>query len=762
MSRFGFSLFPVGVSVGIIIMLMLMIPSFNEGMKITVKSGKNIPKNGGAKTDILSKLKKQIRASSSSKNERTSIIIDLNREQNVAALKQAIEKKTGIPPQQQQLRLNSSSGDVLKDGETLKNGGNENAELFMSFGELEILVKYGTESFAIRVDKSDTVATLKQAIKERFGIPNEKQKLRRSNHPTDDNNILEDAKTMDNYQILNGAAILLSFILTLNVETHEPEITVEDKMNGNVFSVEVEGTESVATLRRTIINKLKKDIGLDIRSKPQKLRLNNTFGLALEDDQTMDFYEIKDGQTILLSFGEFQINVQYGMKIVAVGVKGTDTVATLKRRIENIEQFGNISTEKQALRRSNRADDNILENSKTMNDYQIVNGATIFLFFIFTLKIESHERIMNIFMENIKDKVLTVELEGTESVAKLKNKIMNKIKKVAQHNIPTKAQTLRLNNTFGLALEDDQTMEFYKIKDGQTILLSLCEFQISVNYGMETLSVDVKGTDTVATLKRRIENIKQFGNIPPKKQILRRLGGSVYNNDSETMEYYYVRKDATVIVTWNEFEISVKYDEIKEPFTVKVKYDDTVKSLKDKIEEKFRIPPEKQKLSHSRAENLSESKEILYDNSFPICNYYIVKGETIFVSDAFQITVEYTLNDQKAINKVEVKGKDTVKNVKEKIKAMIEKERNVKLKDEGANMELKKSVDKILDQENKTMDAYGIKEGDTIYGNCFKHSKMRRKQASNPPNVPRSVGDAESGTLPSVVRMFGWSYVMSH
>ncbi|KAL3069319.1 hypothetical protein niasHS_018044 [Heterodera schachtii] len=429
------------------------------------------------------------------------IIVDLKNEKTVTALKEAIEKQTGIPREHQLLRHNSSSGDVLKDGKTLKNGGNEKAEVFMSFGELEILVNYGKETFTSRVDKTDTVASLKKAIKE---------------------------------------------------------------------------------------------------------RLNNTFGLALEDDQTMDFYEIKDDQNVLLSLGEFQIKVRYGEK---------------------------------------------------------------------------------------------------------------------------------------------------------------------------TASVNVKDTDTVATLKGRIENIEQFRNIPPEKQILRRLGGSVYNNDSETMEYYYVKKDETVIVTWNEFEISVKYDEIKEPFTVEVKYDDTVKSLKDKIEEKFRIPSEKQKLSHSRAENFSESKEILYDDSFPICEYYIVKGETIFVSDAFQITVEYTLNDQKAINKVEVKGKDTHSKMRRKQASNPPTCRRYRMW-KTSNSESKAPTSrydclrasKLEDEEFRAFvnrhklllrdfDFKKLKEGQ------FKMRSIKReriparqkgaanRQQAKEPSIETGVSDAESGTLPSVVLM---------
>ncbi|KAL3089633.1 hypothetical protein niasHT_024870 [Heterodera trifolii] len=405
-----------------------------------------------------------MRAGNTSNDEHTKSIVDLKYEKTVAALKQAIEKETGIPREHQLLRDNSSSGEVLKDGKTLKNVGLEKANVFLSFGELKILVNYEMESFTIRVDGTDNVASVKKAIREIFGI--------------------------------------------------------------------------------------------------------------MPKEQTF-----------------------------AIRVDKTDTVATLKKAIK--ERFG----------------------------------------------------------------------------------------------ILPKEQTLRFNNTFGLALEDEQTMEEYGIKDGQNVLLSLDEFQIVVRYGMKRHSVNVKGTDTVATLKERIENIKEFGNIPPKQQILIRHGGSMFDNDSKTMDKCRVKKDETFIVTWNEFEISVKYDEKEEPITVKVKYDDKLNSLKDIIKKEFGISPEKQKLRYS-SEYLSEKL-----------------GDTIYVTDPVQIKVKINGNDSHCVD-VEVKGKDTVKIVKETIKAAIKLKWDVNF-EEGSKMELHTEYGNIFDNVDKTIEAYGIKEGDKICGEIW-------------------------------------------
>ncbi|KAL3069286.1 hypothetical protein niasHS_018011 [Heterodera schachtii] len=69
----------------------------------------------------------------------------------------------------------------------------------------------------------------------------------------------------------------------------------------------------------------------------------------------------------------------------------------------------------------------------------------------------------------------------------------------------TTSTNTETNNTFGLVLEDVETMDFYKIKDGQIVFLSLDEFQIVVKYGNINYPVHVNVKDTVATLKEKSE-----------------------------------------------------------------------------------------------------------------------------------------------------------------------------------------------------------------------------------------------------------------
>ncbi|KAL3069283.1 hypothetical protein niasHS_018008 [Heterodera schachtii] len=167
-----------------------------------------------------------MRAINASKDEHTMIIVDLNRESTVAALKQAIKKVTGIPRKHQLIRNRSSFGEVLEDQETLEFCLRK-PKVFLSFGELKIRVNYGSETFIIMLDKSDTVATLKKAITEMFGIPHEKQVL----IDTRDLVFENDGKTMDDYGVKKDQNVILAWNeFEISVKYDEIEEPISDQV----------------------------------------------------------------------------------------------------------------------------------------------------------------------------------------------------------------------------------------------------------------------------------------------------------------------------------------------------------------------------------------------------------------------------------------------------------------------------------------------------------------------------------------------------
>ncbi|KAL3121682.1 hypothetical protein niasHT_006188 [Heterodera trifolii] len=208
---------------------------------------------------------------------------------------------------------------------------------------------------------------------------------------------------------------------------------------------------------------------------------------------------------------------------------------------------------------------------------------------------------------------------------------------------------LHIPTLFQIANSPMNDFCFVDIYAGQAMLLlmimlasSTDGFKIDVHYGRETFPVDVKGTDTLATLKERIEHIEQFGNIPHKKQILIRWD-IVLENDSKTVDEYNIKKDEEIGVSWYEFQISLKYEE-KEPFKVQVKYNDTVKFLKEKIQEKFGIPLEKQKVIYSCEKQYIVDEPC--DDSQLIYNLNVAKDATISVFDGFKIHLVFCYQNQ--------------------------------------------------------------------------------------------------------------------
>ncbi|KAL3091434.1 hypothetical protein niasHT_025196 [Heterodera trifolii] len=227
------------------------------------------------------------------------------------------------------------------------------------------------------------------------------------------------------------------------------------------------------------------------------------------------------------------------------------------------------------------------------------------------------------------------------------------------------------------------------------------DMQIEVKYGKEYYPIEVKKKDTVATLKWKIEKIEQFEHIPAERQTLRRYSsGPLLNDSNKTLEEYGITKGAVIFVTWDEFQIFVKFDGTKHSFVVKAL--DTVQNLKEKITQKIRILPEKQVLSRDKG-------GCYFVNEQTIENCGIVKDGTVFLSLDFQIRVtKVSWFDDESLH-FKVMGTDTVQSLKDRIR----KEKGAKWYSEG-EIKLSKKYGPELVNNAATLDNYDIGPGDEI------------------------------------------------
>ncbi|KAL3069346.1 hypothetical protein niasHS_018071 [Heterodera schachtii] len=299
-------------------------------------------------------------------------------------------------------------------------------------------------------------------------------------------------------------------------------------------------------------------------------------------------------------------------------------------------------------------------------------------------------------------KTFSVEMNETDTVADLKTKIEKVVK------IKPERQKLKYGSRDSVELKNNQKLE--ELVGKPTVYLSkvkLDEFEIELKYGEEYKNIKVQRTDTVKQLREKANDMFK---IPLELLIMCEWGRtSVINDNEKTMDKCYIEENDIICVSWDKFEIQVKFGVGKE-LSVEVDATDFLSDLEEKIKDLTGIPTEMQKLRFPNG-------IMLVDHNMMFNG--IVKGDSIFASlYAFQINVSYkfegVFDDEKGCVIVEVNGEDSVKKVEKNIKSMIQKKMCIFLKRKGIKTELRKANDEILDNDNKTMMDYGINENDSI------------------------------------------------
>ncbi|KAL3069376.1 hypothetical protein niasHS_018101 [Heterodera schachtii] len=235
-------------------------------------------------------------------------------------------------------------------------------------------------SLPVEVEDTDTVVTLKQKIEKMTKIPPKQQTIRSEDIP--------------NGQMLVGENKLKDYKISIKSNVYLwTEFQISVWHNGNNYKVITNGTDTVQSLKKKIKPKIERDLNRII--KPIKLRRNRTAGIIeLPDNGTLDGCGINGDDDIDVTFVQNQsfaagkltmlititdgmkIEVKYGRKYYNIEVNKKDTVATVKQKIEEIEQFGHIPAKKQTLRWYSNGP--VLDDSnKTLEEYGINKGNPI-------------------------------------------------------------------------------------------------------------------------------------------------------------------------------------------------------------------------------------------------------------------------------------------------------------------------------------------------------------------------------------------------